>query len=218
MGFVFYLYVKVRVCTYGCACFMCGGRCCCSGRFDPLFECLHGGPAIPTPPHPNPFPPHCRPCQTPASWPGHRAVWAPPHPFPTTLQTLNTGSLGLGHRAVWPHPQSSPPPASPKPQPLPLLQTLNTGSLAWATALFGGYLYMVASWGGYSFIINLLPIHCLACVVFGRTSARLYVAYAPFVLLGALAASECGHGEGCPGLDLKSTLLCCWERWQRASA
>lgn len=72
-----------------------------------------------------------------------------------------------------------------------LLQTLNTGSLAWATGLFFGYLYMVASWGGYSFIVNLLPIHCLACVVFGRASARLYVAYAPFVLLGALAASEC---------------------------
>lgn len=30
--------------------------------------------------------------------------------------------------------------------PPPLVQTLNTGSLAWATALFFGYLYMVASW------------------------------------------------------------------------
>ena len=30
-----------------------------------------------------------------------------------------------------------------------------------------------------------------ACIVFGRASSRLYVAYAPFVLLGALAASEC---------------------------
>jgi dolichyl-diphosphooligosaccharide--protein glycosyltransferase len=70
------------------------------------------------------------------------------------------------------------------------VKTLNTGSLAWATALFFGYLYMVASWGGYSFIVNLLPIHCLACIVFGRVSYRLYVAYAPFVILGALAASK----------------------------
>jgi hypothetical protein len=68
------------------------------------------------------------------------------------------------------------------------MQTLNTGSLKWATALFFGYLYMVASWGGYSFIANLLPIHCLACIVFQRVSARLYVAYAPWVILGALAA------------------------------
>jgi len=67
------------------------------------------------------------------------------------------------------------------------VKTLNTGSLAWATGLFFGYLYMVSSWGGYSFIVNLLPIHCLACIVFGRVSYRLYVAYAPFVILGALA-------------------------------
>ena len=46
---------------------------------------------------------------------------------------------------------------------------------------------MVASWGGYSFIVNLLPIHCLACIVFGRVSYKLYVAYAPFVVMGALA-------------------------------
>lgn len=67
------------------------------------------------------------------------------------------------------------------------VKTLNTGSLAWATGLFFGYLYMVASWGGYSFIVNLLPIHCLACIVFGRVSYKLYVAYAPFVVMGALA-------------------------------
>lgn len=70
------------------------------------------------------------------------------------------------------------------------VKTLNTGSLAWATALFFGYLYMVASWGGYSFIANLLPIHCLACIVFGRVSSRLYIAYAPWVILGALAAAN----------------------------
>eukprot|EP00873_Tetraselmis_striata_P041899 jgi/Tetstr1/462163/TSEL_007228.t1 len=45
------------------------------------------------------------------------------------------------------------------------LKTLNTGSLAWATASVASYGYMVMSWGGYSFIINLLPIHCLASVV-----------------------------------------------------
>ena len=67
------------------------------------------------------------------------------------------------------------------------VKTLNTGSLAWAVGLFFGYLYMVASWGGYSFIVNLLPIHCLASIVFGRVSTRLYIAYAPFVILGALA-------------------------------
>ena len=48
----------------------------------------------------------------------------------------------------------------------------------------------MASWGGYSFIINLLPIHCLACVVTGRLTPKLYIAYAPFVVLGTLTAGE----------------------------
>lgn len=46
----------------------------------------------------------------------------------------------------------------------------------------------MASWGGYSFIINLLPIHCLACVVTGRLTPKLYIAYAPFVVLGTITA------------------------------
>ena len=50
----------------------------------------------------------------------------------------------------------------------------------------------MASWGGYSFIINLLPIHALACVVTGRLTPKLYIAYAPFVVLGTLTAGEEG--------------------------
>lgn len=67
-----------------------------------------------------------------------------------------------------------------------VLQTLNTGSLAWATALAGAYMYMVLSWGGYTFIINLLPIHCLVSVFTGRLTTRLYIAYAPLIVLGTL--------------------------------
>ncbi len=48
----------------------------------------------------------------------------------------------------------------------------------------------VASWGGYSFIINLLPIHCLACIFLGRMNSRLYVAYAPFIILGTIEAAS----------------------------
>ena len=65
-----------------------------------------------------------------------------------------------------------------------------TGSLGWAAALSLSYLYMVASWGGYTFIINLLPIHCLACVFSGRLTPRLYVAYAPLVAIGTLEAAS----------------------------
>ena len=68
-------------------------------------------------------------------------------------------------------------------------RTLNTGSLAWAAGLAGAYAYMVASWGGYTFIINLLPIHALALIVSGRASARLYIAFAPLVIIGTLEAA-----------------------------
>ena len=71
------------------------------------------------------------------------------------------------------------------------LQTLNTGSLAWATGLVLGYLYMVMSWGGYSFVINLLPIYCLASIFTGRLSSRLYIAFAPLVIMGTLMAGVC---------------------------
>ena len=46
------------------------------------------------------------------------------------------------------------------------------------------------SWGGYSFIINLLPIHCLACVFLGRLNSKLYVAFAPLIVLGTIEAAS----------------------------
>lgn len=48
----------------------------------------------------------------------------------------------------------------------------------------------MASWGGYSFIINLLPIHCLGCIFLGRMNSKLYVAYAPFIILGTIEAAS----------------------------
>ena len=43
------------------------------------------------------------------------------------------------------------------------------------------FLFQVCSWGGYTFIINLIPMHVLLCIVTGRYSSRLYIAYAPLV-------------------------------------
>ena len=96
------------------------------------------------------------------------------------------------------------------------MQTLNTGSLFYATLNAIAYFYMVSSvlwfsgcflylwsylcsgllinllticaphfqvcsWGGYTFIINLIPMHALLCIVTGRYSPRLYIAYCPLV-------------------------------------
>ncbi|KAK6774442.1 hypothetical protein RDI58_029681 [Solanum bulbocastanum] len=69
------------------------------------------------------------------------------------------------------------------------IKTLNTGSLFYATLNALSYFYMVCSWGGYTFIINLIPMHALLCIVTGRYSSRLYIAYAPLVILGTLLAA-----------------------------
>ncbi|KAK7245440.1 hypothetical protein RIF29_40286 [Crotalaria pallida] len=69
------------------------------------------------------------------------------------------------------------------------IKTLNTGSLFYATLNSIAYFYMVCSWGGYTFIINLIPMHALLCIVTGRYSSRLYIAYAPLVVLGTLLAA-----------------------------
>ncbi|XP_057767584.1 dolichyl-diphosphooligosaccharide--protein glycosyltransferase subunit STT3A-like [Salvia miltiorrhiza] len=69
------------------------------------------------------------------------------------------------------------------------IKTLNTGSLFYATLNAIAYFYMVCSWGGYIFIINLIPMHVLLCIVTGRYSPRLYIAYAPLVVLGTLLAA-----------------------------
>ncbi|CAL0332509.1 unnamed protein product [Lupinus luteus] len=69
------------------------------------------------------------------------------------------------------------------------IKTLNTGSLFYATLNSIAYFYMVCSWGGYTFIINLIPMHALLCIVIGRYSSRLYIAYAPLIILGTLLAA-----------------------------
>ncbi|KAL1808856.1 hypothetical protein ACET3Z_025846 [Daucus carota] len=69
------------------------------------------------------------------------------------------------------------------------VKTLNTGSLFYATLNAIAYFYMVCSWGGYTFIINLIPMHALLCIVTGRYSSRLYIAYCPLVVLGTLLAA-----------------------------
>jgi len=38
-------------------------------------------------------------------------------------------------------------------------------------------LWQVSSWGGYVFLINLIPLHVLALMITGRFSHRVYVAY-----------------------------------------
>jgi dolichyl-diphosphooligosaccharide---protein glycosyltransferase len=47
---------------------------------------------------------------------------------------------------------------------------------------------MVAAWGGYVFIINIIPIYVVVMIIGGRFSYRLYTAYSVFYALGSLMA------------------------------
>ncbi|KAI9787394.1 MAG: oligosaccharyl transferase stt3 subunit [Peltula sp. TS41687] len=70
------------------------------------------------------------------------------------------------------------------------IKALKEGSAMWAalTALF--YFYMVASWGGYVFITNLIPLHAFVLIAMGRYSPRLYVSYTTWYALGTLASMQ----------------------------
>ena len=70
------------------------------------------------------------------------------------------------------------------------IKSLKNGSAMWGalTALFYGY--MVASWGGYVFITNLLPLHAFTLICMGRFSPRLYVSYTTWYVIGTLASMQ----------------------------
>jgi len=44
------------------------------------------------------------------------------------------------------------------------IKAVNTGSILWATYCSIAYFYMVNAWGGYSFIINIIPIYVLGLI------------------------------------------------------
>lgn len=70
------------------------------------------------------------------------------------------------------------------------IKALKLGSALWAAGAAFFYFYMVAAWGGYVFIINLIPLHVLVLMVMGRFSTRVYVSYSTFYILGTLMSMQ----------------------------
>ena len=66
------------------------------------------------------------------------------------------------------------------------VKAVRTGRMKWACYAAVAYCYMVHAWGGYIYIINLLPVYTAGMVLIGRYSHRLYVAYCTFYVLGTL--------------------------------
>jgi dolichyl-diphosphooligosaccharide--protein glycosyltransferase len=70
------------------------------------------------------------------------------------------------------------------------VKAVNTGSLMWAGLASVAYYYMVTTWGGYVFLINLIPLYTAVMVLVGRFSHRLYVAYCTFYAIGTLFSMQ----------------------------
>lgn len=70
------------------------------------------------------------------------------------------------------------------------IKALKTGSAFFGTVAALFYFYMVAAWGGYAFITNMIPLHALVLILMGRFSSRLYVAYSSWYAIGTLASMQ----------------------------
>ncbi|CAZ85980.1 unnamed protein product [Tuber melanosporum] len=70
------------------------------------------------------------------------------------------------------------------------IKALKDGSAFWGALCALFYFYMVAAWGGYVFITNMIPLHAFVLVLMGRYSSRLYVAYTSWFALGTLGSMQ----------------------------
>ncbi|XP_042895752.1 dolichyl-diphosphooligosaccharide--protein glycosyltransferase subunit STT3A [Parasteatoda tepidariorum] len=70
------------------------------------------------------------------------------------------------------------------------IKAVKTGSVYTSAMCSVAYFYMVSSWGGYVFLINLIPLHVLVLMVTGRFSHRVYIAYSVLYCLGTLLSMQ----------------------------
>ncbi|CAG5097593.1 Similar to STT3A: Dolichyl-diphosphooligosaccharide--protein glycosyltransferase subunit STT3A (Bos taurus) [Cotesia congregata] len=70
------------------------------------------------------------------------------------------------------------------------IKAVKTGAIFWSTCAALAYFYMVSSWGGYVFLINLIPLHVLTLMVTGRFSHRIYTAYSILYCIGTILSMQ----------------------------
>ncbi len=68
------------------------------------------------------------------------------------------------------------------------IKAINTGSTYYSIACTLTYFYMVASWGGYVFIINIIPLFVLGCIFINKLNSKIFIAYNIFYTFGTLMA------------------------------
>ncbi|XP_074656165.1 dolichyl-diphosphooligosaccharide--protein glycosyltransferase subunit STT3A-like [Tubulanus polymorphus] len=70
------------------------------------------------------------------------------------------------------------------------IKSVKTGSAFWSVLCALAYFYMVSSWGGYVFLINLIPLHVLLLMLTGRFSHRIYVAFSTVYAIGTILSMQ----------------------------
>lgn len=70
------------------------------------------------------------------------------------------------------------------------IKSINTGSLLYSCLSGLSYYYMVASWGGYSFIITFIPLFVFALIISNKVDLKCYVAYNIFYILGNIFSMQ----------------------------
>jgi dolichyl-diphosphooligosaccharide--protein glycosyltransferase len=71
------------------------------------------------------------------------------------------------------------------------IRSLRNDESAWMGALCAlAYFYMVAAWGGYIFVINMIGVHAAFLVAIGRFSRKVYTSYSLFYLIGTTLAIQ----------------------------
>ena len=70
------------------------------------------------------------------------------------------------------------------------IKAVKTGSIFWATLTALSYFYMVSAWGGYVFIINLIPLHVFVLLIMGRYSRKIFIAYTSFFIVGLILSMQ----------------------------
>uniref|UniRef100_A0A336MU62 Dolichyl-diphosphooligosaccharide--protein glycosyltransferase subunit STT3A n=1 Tax=Culicoides sonorensis TaxID=179676 RepID=A0A336MU62_CULSO len=70
------------------------------------------------------------------------------------------------------------------------IKAIKTGSIFWSIMVSLAYFYMVSSWGGYVFLINLIPLHVLILMATGRFHHKIYVAFSTLYCIGTILSMQ----------------------------
>merc|ERR1711959_872387 len=68
----------------------------------------------------------------------------------------------------------------------------NRNEKSWPLGAAAGlcYVYMVAAWGGYTFVLNMMGVHTFLLLACDYYSPQLHKAYSLFYILGTMGAIQ----------------------------